>query len=305
LEFKVLDLNQLIHRLEKMLRRMIGEDIELSIHPGENLGMITTDPGQMEQVIFNLAVNSRDAMPVGGKLILETENVYLDEEYARNHVSVKPGNYVRLSVSDTGRGMTQEVKDRVFEPFFTTKEKDRGTGLGLSTAYGIVKQSGGNIWVYSEPGKGTTFKIYLPRVDEAVEELEEKKYLETIPRGSETVLVVEDEEVVRRLALLVLKKQGYKVLEAAQSGDALLICEQNKEPIHLILTDVVMPRMSGPEFIDRLQQVRQDFKVLYMSGYTDEAVVHHGVREREMDFIQKPFSLEALSRKVRDVLDKV
>ncbi len=304
LEFKVVDLNRLIGGMEKMLRRMIGEDIELSFHPAEDLGRIKTDPGQMEQVIFNLAVNARDAMPSGGKLILEADNVYIDREYAKSHISVKPGRYVRLSVSDTGCGMTPEVRNRAFEPFFTTKGKEKGTGLGLSTVYGIVKQSYGNIWVYSEPGKGTTFKIYLPRVDERVEEVEEEKDSGVIPRGSETVLVVEDEEVVRRLAVRILKKQGYKVLEAPNSGEAFLVCEQQKESIHLILTDVVMPRMGGPEFIERLRQVRQDFKALYMSGYTDEAVVYHGVREGEMEFIQKPFTLEGLARKVREVLDK-
>jgi two-component system, cell cycle sensor histidine kinase and response regulator CckA len=304
LEFKVVELNRLIGGMEKMLGRMIGEDIELSIHVAEDLGRIKTDPSQMEQVIFNLAVNARDAMPSGGKLILEADNVDLDEDYAKSHISVKPGRYVRLSVSDTGCGMTPEVRNRVFEPFFTTKAKEKGTGLGLSTVYGIVKQSEGNIWVYSEPGRGTTFKIYLPRVDERVEEVEEEKESGAIPRGSETVLVVEDEEVVRKLAVRILKKQGYKVLEAPNSGEAFLVCEQQKGPIHLILTDVVMPRMGGPEFIERLRQIRQDFKALYMSGYTDEAVVYHGVREGEMEFIQKPFTLEGLARKVREVLDK-
>jgi two-component system cell cycle sensor histidine kinase/response regulator CckA len=305
LEFKVIDLNKLIGGMEQMLCRILGEDIELLIHASEDLGRIKTDPGQMEQVIMNLAVNSREAMPSGGKLILETDNVYLDDEYARNHISVKPGRYVRFSVSDTGRGMTPEVKDRIFEPFFTTKGKEKGTGLGLSTVYGIVKQSEGNIWVYSEPGKGTTFKIYLPRVDEPVPiEKSEKKREGVIPCGSETVLVVEDEEVVRRLAVRILKKQGYKVLEAPNSGEAFLVCENHKEPIDLILTDVVMPRMGGPEFIGRLRQIRQDFKVVYMSGYTDEAVVFHGVREGEMAFIQKPFTFEDLSTKVREVLDR-
>ena len=304
LESKVLDPNKVIQGMEKMLRRMIGEDIELLIHPEEDLGRIKADPGQMEQVIFNLAVNARDAMPSGGKLILETDNVYLDEEYAKNHISVNPGHYVRLCVSDTGCGMEPEVRDRVFEPFFTTKEKGKGTGLGLSTVYGIVKQSGGNIWVYSEVGKGTTFKIYFPRVDEPAEDLEEKRYTEAIPRGSETVLVVEDEDEVRRLVVQMLRRQGYKVLEAPNSGEALMVCEQHQDPIHLILTDVVMPRMSGPEFIERMRQIRQDFKTLYMSGYTDKAVVHHGVTQGDMEFIQKPFTYEMLSRKVREVLDK-
>ena len=258
----------------------------------------------MEQVILNLAVNSRDAMPSGGKLILETDNVYLDEEYAHKHISVNPGHYVRLSVSDTGCGMTPEVKRKALEPFFTTKEKWKGTGLGLSTVYGIVKQSGGNIWIYSEDGKGTTIKIYLPRVDEPAEDLEVKKDVKVVPRGSETVLVVEDEEMVRRLAVLVLEKQGYKVLEASNGGEALLVCEQHEGPIDLIVTDVVMPGMSGPKLVERLQQVRKDFKVLYMSGYTDESVIYHGVREGETNFIQKPFTLEMFGRRVREVLDE-
>jgi PAS domain S-box-containing protein len=304
LEFKTLDLNQLTQGMEKMLRRMIGEDIELMIYPGENLGSIRVDPGQMEQVIMNLAVNARDAMPSGGKLILETDNIYLDEEYARNHISVKPGPYVRLSITDTGCGMTPDVRERVFEPFFTTKEKEKGTGLGLSTVYGIVKQSDGNIWVYSEPGKGTTFKIYLPRMDEPVEVLIRKAELKEIPRGNETVLVVEDEEVVRKLAVQILKKQGYEVLQAALGGEALLVLERHPGLIYLILTDVVMPGMSGPELVERLRQVRKDFKVLYMSGYTDESVIYHGVRDGETNFIQKPFTLEMLARRVREVLNE-
>jgi CheY-like chemotaxis protein len=284
---------------------MIGEDIELIIRAGGELGSIKTDPGQMEQVIMNLAVNARDAMPSGGRFILETENAYLNEEYAHNHIGVKPGHYVRLSVSDTGFGMTREVRERVFEPFFTTKEKGKGTGLGLSTVYGIVKQSNGNIWVYSEPGKGTTFKIYLPRMDEPVEVVIKKEGSKEIPRGKETVLVVEDEEDVRKLAVHILEKQGYKVLEAALGGEALLLLERYPGLIHLIVTDVVMPMMSGPELIDQLRRVRQDFKVLYMSGYTDESVVLHGVEEGEMNFIQKPFTVEMLGRRVREVLDEV
>jgi CheY-like chemotaxis protein len=200
--------------------------------------------------------------------------------------------------------MAPEVKERVFEPFFTTKEKGKGTGLGLSTVYGIVKQSSGNIWVYSEPGKGTTFKIYLPRMDEPVTVFTKKGELKEIPRGNETVLVVEDEEIVRKLAVQILEKQGYKVLEAALGGEALLLLERHQGPIHLILTDVVMPMMSGPELIDHLRRARQDFKVLYMSGYTDKSVVLHGVQEGEMNFIQKPFTIEMLGRRVREVLDK-
>ena len=304
LEFKTVNLNNLIQAMEQMLRRMIGEDIELIIHGGENLGSIKTDPGQMEQVIMNLAVNARDAMPSGGKLIMRTENVCLDEKYARNHASMKPGYYVKLSISDTGCGMTPEIRERAFEPFFTTKEKGKGTGLGLSTVYGIVKQSDGNIWIDSEPGKGTTFNIYLPRMDEPVEVLIKKGELKETPRGNETVLVVEDEEAVRKLAVHTLKKQGYKVLEATGGKEALGVVERHPEPIHLILTDVVMPGMSGPELVEGLRQVRKEFKILFMSGYTDDSVIYHGVREGEMNFIQKPFTVETIGRKVREVLDE-
>ena len=304
LEFKVLDLNASLAELNRMLRRVIGEDIELITLPGENLGRVKTDPGQIEQVIVNLAVNARDAMPNGGKLILETANVELDEEYSRTHVGVKPSPYVMLSVTDTGGGMTPEVKDRIFDPFFTTKEKGKGTGLGLSTVYGIVKQSGGYIWVYSELGHGTVFKIYLPRVDEPVEPLEEGVRWEETPRGKETILLVEDEGAVRRLAAEFLRKQGYTVLEAQHGDEAFFICRQHKDSIDLMVTDVVMPGMSGRELVEHLAPLRPGMKVLYMSGYTDDAIVHHGVLEEGMNFIQKPFSMMKLAQKVRDILDK-
>jgi two-component system, cell cycle sensor histidine kinase and response regulator CckA len=228
--------------------------------------------------------------------------VELDKEYANKHIAVQPGRYVMLSISDTGAGMTPEVRERIFEPFFTTKEKGKGTGLGLSTAYGIVKQSGGNIWVYSEPGQGTTLKIYLPQVDEPLEELREEVVKE-ISRGHETILLVEDEEVVRKLAVRVLKRQGYKVLDAPDGGKAFMLCEAYKEPIHLILTDVVMPGMSGRKLADRLKEIHPEIKVLYMSGYTDNAILHHGILEPGINFIQKPFTVDALARKVREVLD--
>jgi PAS domain S-box-containing protein len=304
LDLRVFDLNTILREINKMLCRLIGEDIELVMRLSEDPGRVKTDLGWMEQVIMNLAVNARDAMPSGGKLTIETANVELDNEYARWHVSVEPGLYVMLSVSDTGVGMTREVREQIFEPFFTTKEKGKGTGLGLSTVYGIVKQSGGNVWVYSEPGEGTVFKIYFPQIDEPVEILVKKKELKEVPEGNETVLVVEDAESVRKLVVQILRKQGYHVLEATQGQEALLVCDRHRGPIHLVVTDVVMPGMAGPELVGRLRQVRQEIKVIYMSGYTDEPMVRHGVLEGEMDFIQKPFSMESLAHKVRVVLDK-
>jgi PAS domain S-box-containing protein len=304
MEMRVLDLNTVMRNLDKMLRRVLGEDVKLVTLLAEDLGRVKTDPGQMEQVVMNLAVNARDAMPSGGRLIIETANVELDEAYARAHISVPPGRYVMLSVSDTGVGMIQEVKERVFEPFFTTKEKGKGTGLGLSTVYGIVKQSGGSIWVYSEPGKGTTFKVYLQRVDEPLEELREKMVGEDLPRGNETVLLVEDEEKVRKLIVEILGRQGYRVLEASYGDEALLIHEKHDGPIHLILADVVMPGMNGSELAKRLASLRPETKILYMSGYTDNAIVHHGVLARGVNYIQKPFTMDGLTRKVREVLDK-
>lgn len=252
MEMRVLDLNNLLKDLNKMLRRVIGEDIELVNVLAEDLGRVKADPGQIEQVVLNLALNAKDAMPGGGKLTIETANVQLDETYSRTHTDVIPGSYVMLAVMDTGVGMTPEVKNRIFEPFFTTKEKGKGTGLGLAMVYGIVKQGGGNIWVYSEPGMGTTFKVYLPRVDEPLEKEKRKPMERELPRGGETVLVVEDDKDVRRLAAQVLKRQGYRVLEAANGGEALIICEKVKEEIHLLVTDVVMPGMSGRELAQRL-----------------------------------------------------
>jgi PAS domain S-box-containing protein len=305
LDLKVLDLNTLLKDLDKMLRRIIGEDIELTTLLAENLGRVKIDPGQFEQIILNLAVNARDAMPSGGKLTIETANVVLDGEYARTHVSVTPGPYVRLSVSDTGGGIPLEVKEKVFEPFFTTKEKGKGTGLGLSTVYGIVKQSGGNIWVYSEPAHGTTFKIYLPRVEEDLDTLHGRDETDFLPRGSETVLLVEDEPSVRDLALRLLNQQGYKVLEAANGEEALRVVQEHiGEKIHLLLTDVVMPQMGGKELANQLKLLRPDVKVLYTSGYTDDAIVHHGVLEPGTHFLQKPFSPKTLTHKMREVLDR-
>jgi len=304
LETKVLDLNTILRDLDKMLRRVIGEDIELVTLLAENLGTVKADPGQIEQVVMNLAVNARDAMLKGGKLTIETANVDLDEVYARSHVAVTPGRYVMLSVSDTGVGMPPEVKEHIFEPFFTTKEKGKGTGLGLSTVHGIVKQSGGNIWVYSEPGQGTAFKIYLPRVDELPEEAGEKVVQKELPGGGETILVVEDEEKVRQVTVQILTKNGYTVLEASHGDEARQICEQHGGPIHLIMTDVVLPGMNGRELAECLVSSRPGAKVLYMSGYTDNAIVHHGVLDKGVNFIQKPFTIDGLTKKVRKVLGK-
>jgi len=300
----VLDLNTIVRDLEKMLRRIIGEDIELVTLLADDPGKIEADRGQIEQILLNLAVNARDAMPSGGKLTIETTNIELDKTYARSHAAVKPGRYVMVSVSDTGVGMTPEVRERVFEPFFTTKEIGKGTGLGLSTVYGIVKQSGGNIWVYSEPGYGTTFKIYLPRLGELLKREREMKIVEEPLRGNETILVVEDEEKVLKMVTEILREQGYKVLEAPQGENALLIAGQHKDPIHLMVTDVVMPGMNGRELAGRLAPLHPEMKVLYMSGFTDDVIVHHGVLEGGINFIQKPFTVAGLARKVREVLEQ-
>jgi two-component system cell cycle sensor histidine kinase/response regulator CckA len=300
---KVLDLNVLIQENSNMLRRLIGEDVPLITHFDPELKHVKADPGQIEQVILNLAVNARDAMPSGGQLILETANVKLTEEYSWRHVSVHPGDYVMLSVTDTGSGMDAETLSHIFEPFFTTKGVGKGTGLGLSTVYGIIQQSGGHIGVHSELGQGTTFKIYLPMVEEPLEAAGSRTWLMETPRGVETVLVVEDEEMVRSLASLTLRMKGYKVLEAINGEEALRACEYDNAPIHLLLSDVVMPQMSGRELAQRLIQIRPTMKVLYMSGYTDNAVSHHGILDAGLEYIQKPFSPESLVRRVREVLD--
>ncbi|MBP1714162.1 MAG: multi-sensor hybrid histidine kinase [Deltaproteobacteria bacterium] len=302
-EMKVIDLNAVLSDLEKMLQRLIGEDIELKTSLGAGLGRVKVDPGQIEQAILNLVVNARDAMPSGGKLAIETGNEEVDQEFTGKHIGLKPGRYVRLAVSDTGVGMPPEVKERLFEPFFTTKEKGKGTGLGLSTVYGAVKQSGGEIWVYSEPGLGTTVKIYLPLVDEPLEAGKRKTAGERMPTGQETILVVEDEDEVRKLAVSILSRQGYKVLEASHGGDALLMMENNREPIQLLLTDVVMPGINGPDFARRMKFVYPELKVLYMSGYADNVIFQHGILDQAMAFLQKPFTVERLAGKVREVLD--
>ncbi|MCI0620867.1 MAG: response regulator [Acidobacteria bacterium] len=301
---RVLDLNDVVADMDKMLRRLIGEDIELVTLFGPELGRVKADPGQTEQIIMNLAVNARDAMPQGGKLTIETTNAELDETFARKHMAVKPGPYVMLAVSDNGRGMDAETQSHLFEPFFTTKELGKGTGLGLSTVYGIVKQSGGNIWVYSEPGEGTVFKIYLPRVTETVETWEPsiKDQTEKLT-GTETVLVVEDESVVRNLVRSVLQRNGYTVLEANHGEEALRIAIRHQGTIHLMVTDVVLPHMSGRQLAERMATIRSNVRVLYMSGYTDNAIVQYGVLDPGIAFLQKPFTPDALARKVREVLD--
>jgi signal transduction histidine kinase len=301
LEPRVLDLNSVIPGMAEMLQRLIGEDVELAFHPGADLGRVRVDPAQIEQVIVNLAVNARDAMPEGGRLTLETANVELDEEYARRHVGAAPGPHVMLAVSDTGIGMDAATRARIFEPFFTTKAPGRGTGLGLATVYGVVKQSGGNIWVYSEPGHGTTFKIYLPRVADAAEVGEPPKGLPGL--GTETILLVEDDDEVRGLAREILTGYGYTVFEAREATEALLIAERHTGPIHLLVTDVVMPGMSGRALAERLAPLRPETKVLYVSGYTDNAIVHHGRLVPGTQFVQKPFTPAALGLKVREVLD--
>ncbi len=301
---KVFDLNTVVTENSKMLDRLIGEDIELVMMPAPHLGMVKADPGQIEQVIMNLAVNARDAMPNGGKLTIETANVSLDDTYPRLHAPAEPGNYVVLAISDTGAGMDAELQNHIFEPFFTTKGP-KGTGLGLSTVYGIVKQSGGYIWVHSEPGKGTTFEVYLPRVDEAAQTASPETAFspQKTARGHETILVVEDEATVLRLAREYLQLQGYNVLEAEDGEAALRVSAAHQGPIHLLLTDVIMPGMTGRELADQLCRSRRETKVLYMSGYTENAVGHNGLLDSGIILLQKPFSLPTLRTKVRDVLD--
>jgi two-component system cell cycle sensor histidine kinase/response regulator CckA len=303
LQPKVLDLNLIVSDMERMLPRLIGEDIELQTVLEPELGSIKVDPGQIEQIILNLAVNARDAMPRGGKLTIETRNTVLDHEYARKHIAVTPGRFVMLAVSDSGTGIDPQLQSRIFEPFFTTKEMGKGTGLGLATVYGIVKQSGGNVWVYSEVGLGTTFKVYLPRTDEEVQTYKRPSVNGGGLFGTETVLLVEDEEVVRQLACEVLRGCGYQLLDAANGKEALLTCESYPQPIHLLVTDVIMPGMSGPELAGRLSKPRPEMKTLYMSGYADNAIIHQGVLDNGADFIQKPFSTDDLALKVREVLD--
>ena len=304
LALRVMNLNVILQDMDQLLCHLIGENIQLQRHADPSLGQVKVDPGQIEQVIMNLAVNARDAMPQGGQLTLEAANVTLDEEYCRGHVAGAPGEYVVLTISDTGTGMDKATQEHIFEPFYTTKGPGKGTGLGLSTAYGIVKQSGGCIWVYSEPGKGTTFKIYLPRVDEKPQPL----LIATPPceetRGTETILVVEDDEQLRAMACEYLTSQGYTVLAASNGAEAISIVKRHRGPIELVITDVVMPGMSGPQLVQKLAALRPQIKPLYVSGYAQDAIVHHGELDPGIEFVAKPFKPSDLARKVRSMLNK-
>jgi len=302
LQPEVLDLNSVVADVDKMLRRLIGEHIEVRAVLSSELGAVKADPGQVEQVLLNLVVNARDAMPDGGNITIETANVELDANYANTHPLAKPGHYVMVAVSDTGCGIAPEIQARIFEPFYTTKEKGKGTGLGLSTVYGIVEQSGGNVWVYSEVGHGTTFKVYLPRVDEFVTEKEAVAHGTQTLTGTETVLLVEDEEAVRHMAQEILRLNGYTVLDANNGAEAVKVSEQHQGVIDLMLTDVVMPQIGGRELAEKLALTRPEMHVLYMSGYTDDAIVHHGVLDGHTAFLEKPFTPYALALKIREVL---
>jgi PAS domain S-box-containing protein len=302
---RIVSLNDIATENLKMLTRMIGEDIDLVLSPGARLWPVRADAGQIEQVIMNLAVNARDAMPSGGKLTIETSNVTLDEDYARIHAPLRPGEYVMISISDTGMGMDPETQQHIFEPFFTTKGP-KGTGLGLSTVYGIVKQSGGYIWVYSEIGRGTTFKIYLPRVASLEEHpayVPAPREFQKVEPGTETILLVEDEANLRYLARQYLEKQGYKVIEAADGAVAMQIAVAHEATIHLLLTDVIMPGMNGRELAQRISEIRPNIKILYMSGYTENVIGHNGTLDAGVRLLQKPFNLRDLKSKVREVLD--
>jgi two-component system, cell cycle sensor histidine kinase and response regulator CckA len=301
-EQRVLDLNEIVGNMKKLLRTLTGEDVELRILPGKELGMIKADPGQIEQVVMNLVVNARDAMPNGGTITIETQNLELDFEYTAHHLGVAPGRYVMLAVSDTGTGIDKVTQERMFEPFFTTKARGKGTGLGLSTVFGIVQQSGGSIWAYSELGQGATFKVYLPRCEQT-----EHTLIPPLPavgvRGSETILLVEDEQPVRAVASGILARHGYQVLEAGSGDEALRASQAHPGAIDLLLTDVVMPRMSGRELSERLMALRPQLKVLYMSGYTDDAILQHRVLESGVLLLQKPLRPNTLLKRVREALE--
>ncbi len=299
----VIGLNEVVGAMESLLARLLGEDLELSMRLAAGLGNVRADPGQIEQVLMNLAVNARDAMPGGGRLTIETADVELDETYCAHHAEVEPGDYVMLTVGDTGCGMDQETRERLFEPFFTTKEPGKGTGLGLATVYGIVQQSGGSIWVYSEPGEGTTFRIYLPRVSEPAAERSTPRPAAEPSRGDETILVVEDQEVVRKVVERILGASGYRVVTVADGDAAIEICAGRREPVGLLVTDVVLPGMTGLELVDRLRESCPELRVLLMSGYTEDAVLRRGGLEPGTAFIAKPFTATELAARVRAALD--
>jgi signal transduction histidine kinase/CheY-like chemotaxis protein len=302
IEPRLVDLNEIVSSADRLLRRLIGEDIELEANLGAGPFTVMIDPGQLEQVIMNLAVNARDAMPGGGKLTLETTAITMDGDYVRDHWPAHPGRFAMLAVSDTGCGMNEETRSRIFEPFFTTKPPGEGTGLGLATVYGIVKQSNGFIWVYSEPGEGATFKIYFPLVDRLAGQYVEKIESATIPTGTETILLAEDSAPVRAAVRQILERFGYTVIEAPNGKVALSSAEREKS-IHLLLTDVVMPEMSGRQLAEQFAELRPDARILFMSGYTDDAIIRNGVLRPGTAYIQKPFSADLLARKVREALD--
>jgi signal transduction histidine kinase/ActR/RegA family two-component response regulator len=299
---RVLDLNQIIRDMENMIRHLVGEDVELTIVSQPGLGKVKADPVHLEQVIMNIVVNARDAMPQGGKLTIETANVELDQSYAEDHLGVVPGPHVMLAIRDTGIGMDDTVQARMFEPFFTTKAKDKGTGLGLSTVFGIVKQSAGSIWVYSEPGRGSAFKVYLPETN-ASELHAVPRPLVGSERGSETILVVDDEEQIRVVTRGILERNGYSVLDAASAAEALLVCTSHQGALDLLLTDVIMPEMGGRELADRVVAMQPGIQVIFMSGYTDDVLVRDGALNAELVFLQKPIRSDTLLQKVREVLD--
>ena len=303
LQPRILDLKEVVDRALQLLRRLIGENIEIAISLEPLLGCVKADPGQLEQILLNLAVNARDAMPRGGKLTIGASNVELDNSYRDDHLVVIPGRYVMLAVEDTGCGMNRETQSRIFDPFFTTKEVGKGTGLGLATVYGIVKQSGGYIWVYSELDKGTVFKIYLPLVEQSAQPVE-KKQPETSLRGSETILLAEDTDSLREMAKEYLESVGYTVIESASGRDALQKANEFDGAIHLLLTDVVMPEMSGSALAAELVSIRPGIRIIFTSGYTDDAIARQGILDPAAAFVQKPYRPKALARKIREVLDE-